>query len=335
MIHKLYIKHAKYNAIQNIRRIHMALSFAELKKSRQSTLDTLTKELTKLQAPSGGSDDDSRFWKPTVDKAGNGMATIRFLPSPEGEDMPFVRVFSHGFKGPTGLWYIENSLTTIGKEDPVSQYNSQLWNSTTDDASPARKQVREQKRKLNFISNILVVKDSANPQNEGKVFLFQYGKKIFDKINESMNPQFEDEEPMNPFDMWTGANFKLKIRQVEGYRNYDKSEFEAPAPISNDDDELEALWRKEHKLSEFVDPSKFKSYDELKAKLNRVLGLDGAVTAGRGNTAESNYDDDIDMSTHESIKRTAKAPAMQTASSGFNDDEGDDLDFLKKLAEED
>lgn len=315
----------------------MALSFADMKKSRQSTLENLTKELTKLQAPNGGSDDDSRFWKPTVDKAGNGMATIRFLPEVAGEEIPFVRVFSHGFKGPTGLWYIENSLTTLQKADPVSEYNSQLWNSTTDDASPARKQVRDQKRKLNYISNILVVKDSANPANEGKVFLFQYGKKIFDKINEAMNPQFEDEKPINPFDFWEGANFKLKIRQVEGYRNYDKSEFEAPAPISEDEDVLESIWKKEYPLKEFIDPSKFKSYDELKAKLVRVLGLDGNPAAARNKTAENNsYNTDVESAPR---GRTASAPRIESA--GFDSDDidlsgdSDSLDYFSQLALDD
>jgi len=299
-----------------------------MKKSRQSTLDNLTKELTKLQTPNGGADDDARFWKPTVDKAGNGMATIRLLPPIAGEDMPFVRVFSHGFKGPTGLWYIENSLTTIGKTDPVSEFNTQLWNSTSDDASPARKQVREQKRKLNFISNILVVKDSANPANEGKVFLYQYGKKIFDKINEAMNPQFDDEKPMNPFDMWEGANFKLKIRQVEGYRNYDKSEFEAPAPISNDDDVLETIWKNEHSLTEFVDPSKFKSYDELKAKLARVLDLAGGSNVSRSKTAENNlYEEDVPV-------QRSKPAAKQSAA--FSDDDDDEtMSYFKNLADSD
>lgn len=311
----------------------MALSFAEMKKSRQNTLESLTKELTKLQTPNGGADDDSRFWKPTVDKAGNGMATIRFLPPIAGEDMPFVRMFSHGFKGPTGLWYIENSLTTLGKNDPVSEYNSELWNSTTDDASPARKQVRDQKRKLNFISNIYVVKDSANPANEGKVFLYQYGKKIFDKLNEAMNPpaQFEDEKPMNPFDLWEGANFKLKIRQVEGYRNYDKSEFEAPSPLSTNDDTLETIWKSEHALQELVAPEKFKSYDELKAKLVRVLGLDGNPAAARNRTAENNsYDTNV-----ESAPRQRVAPAPKIESSSFADDDDDNMEFFKSLAEED
>lgn len=301
-----------------------------MKKQRQSSLEALTKELSKLSTTQSNSDEDSRFWKPTVDKAGNGMATIRFLPPPEGEDMPFVRVFSHGFKGPTGLWYIENSLTTLGKQDPVSEYNTQLWNSTTDDASPARKQVREQKRRLNFISNILVVKDSANPANEGKVFLYQYGKKIFDKINEAMNPQFDDEKPMNPFDFWEGANFKLKIRQVEGYRNYDKSEFEAPAPVSDDDAHLENVWKQQHSLQEFLDPSKFKSYDELKQKLARVLDL-GGNTSARINATKKAEDsapwDDAEQSP------SPKAKSAPKVSESFADDDEDTMEFFKNLAD--
>ena len=310
----------------------MALSFAEMKKSRQNTLESLTKELTKLQTPNGGADDDARFWKPTVDKAGNGMATIRFLPPIAGEDMPFVRMFSHGFKGPTGLWYIENCLSTLNKPDPVSEYNTQLWNSTTDDASPARKQVRDQKRKLNFISNIYVVKDSANPANEGKVWLFQYGKKIFDKLNEAMNPpkEFDDEKAMNPFDLWEGANFKLKIRQVEGYRNYDKSEFEAPSPLSSDDDVMEAVWKSEYGLQELVGPDKFKSYDELKAKFVRVLGLDGNPAAARHKTAENNsYDTSVEDAPRQ---RVASAPKIE--SSAFADDDDESMEFFKNLADD-
>lgn len=312
----------------------MSLSFNEMKKNRQSNLDSLKKEITKLQSGSG-SDEDARFWQPTVDKAGNGMATIRFLPTVAGEDLPYARVFSHGFKGPTGLWYIENSLTTIGKTDPVSEYNSQLWNSTSDDASPARKQVRDQKRKLNFISNILVIKDSANPQNEGKVFLYRYGKKIFDKINEAMNPQYDDETPINPFDFWEGANFKLKIRQVEGYRNYDKSEFESPAPLSDDDERLETIWKSQYALAEFTDPATFKTYDELKAKLSRVLGLDsnGSQTpAAARKTAEQKsdtWDDDDDV---------MPAPRQKSAESNrlpIASDDDDDLDFFKNLANDD
>ena len=209
------------------------MSFAKLKQqSGKKSLEQLTSELTKLNSNQESKSDD-RFWYPNVDKAGNGYAVIRLLPAPEGEDIPFIRMFEHGFKGPTGKWYIENSLTTIGKVDPVGELNSKLWNTGLESD---KETVRKQKRKLHFVSNIYVVSDQQNPQNEGKVFLFKFGKKLFDKINEAMNPQFADEAPMNPFDLWEGANFKLKIRNVEGYRNYDKSEFDAPAPLFDADD---------------------------------------------------------------------------------------------------
>lgn len=258
-------------------------TFSALKQNRQENLDKMIKELDKLNSPQN-SNEDKRFWTPTVDKDGNGSATIRFLSTPVGEDMPFVRVFSHGFKGKeTGLWYIENSLTTIGKQDPVSEYNSELWNKSSDDESPTRKQARAQKRRLSYISNIYVIKDDKVPENEGKVFLYQYGKKIFDKINEAMHPQFDDEVAYNPFDLWEGANLKLKIRNVDEYRNYDKSSFDAQGPLSNDEGELEAIWGKQYSLKEFLDPSKFKPYDELKAKLARVLGF----TAGNASITKS------------------------------------------------
>jgi hypothetical protein len=288
-------------------------SFADLKKSRQSQIDKLTQEINKVSSPQQSSNGpDERFWEPTVDKAGNGYAVIRFLPAPKGEDFPFVRVFSHGFKGPTGSWYIENSLTTIGKSDPCSDYNTMLWNSGSESD---KEQARIQKRKLHFISNILVVKDSENPENEGKVFLYKYGKKIFDKINDLMNPQFDDEEPINPFDLWEGANFKLKIRKVEGYRNYDKSEFDSPAAISDDDDELEAIWAKEHSLQEFIDPKNFKTYEELKTKLNRVLGL--TENAGNGVNKAS-----------EPVAEAPKGKTKPSKSEMSFDDDDDDLEHI-------
>jgi hypothetical protein len=305
----------------------MALNFAELKASRGSTKELLEKLNQVSGQQQQDSSKDDRFWQPSVDKAGNGYAVIRFLPSPEGEDVPFVRVFSHGFKGPSGSWYIENSLTTIGKTDPVGELNTQLWNSGLEsDKEVARKQ----KRKLIYISNIYIVEDSGNPENNGKIFLFKYGKKIFDKLNEAMNPQFADEDAVNPFDLWEGANFKLKIRNVEGYRNYDKSEFAAAGPLLKDDGKLEKIWKSEHSLQEFLSPSNFKSYDELKAKLNRVLGLDGsnpaAARANAAKTAEKNApwqsDDEDD------------APNFKAAPSPSIDEEEDDegLEFFKKLA---
>lgn len=250
-------------------------SFSQLKSSRKKSLEKLTGELTKMQSGSQQSNGpDERFWTPTVDKMGNGVAVIRFLPAPKDEDVPFVRIFSHGFKGPTGSWYIENSRTTIGESDPVSDLNTKLWNSGIESDKDL---ARDQKRKLHFISNILVVKDPANPENEGKVFLYKYGKKIFDKLNDLMNPAFDDEEPVNPFDFWEGANFRLKIRQVDGYRNYDKSDFDTPSSVSDDDNELENIWNLQYSLQEFVDPKNFKSYEELQTKLDRVLGNESVV----------------------------------------------------------
>ena len=215
---------------------------------------------------------DERLWKPELDTSGNGYAVLRFLPAIEGEDLPWVKLFSHAFQGPTGQWYIENSRTTLGRgpdgKDPVSEYNSSLWNSGVEtDKEIARKQ----KRKLSYYSNIYVVSDSKNPDNEGKVFLFRYGKKIFDKLMAAMQPEFEDESPINPFDFWKGANFKLKIRKVDGYWNYDKSEFEAPSPILDDDSAIERIWKEQYPLADFTAPSNFKSYEELKTRLDAVL----------------------------------------------------------------
>ena len=215
---------------------------------------------------------DERLWKPVLDTSGNGYAVIRFLPAIEGEDLPWVKLFSHAFQGPTGQWYIENSRTTLGRgdvgKDPVSEYNSSLWNSGVEtDKEIARKQ----KRKLSYYSNIYVVSDSKNPENEGKVFLFRYGKKIFDKLMAAMQPEFEDESPINPFDFWKGANFKLKIRKVDGYWNYDKSEFEAPSAILDDDSAIERIWKEQYSLTDFTAPNNFKSYEELKTRLDAVL----------------------------------------------------------------
>lgn len=299
------------------------MSFADLKRSSTSSFDKLTKELEKLNKNTFKDDNEDKYWKPTVDKAGNGYAVIRFLPAPEGEDIPFVRMWDHGFQGPSGLWYIENSLTTLGQQDPVSELNNKLWNSGLEsDKEIARKQ----KRRLSYISNIYVVKDPSNPENEGKVFLYKYGKKIFDKINDMMYPQFEDESPVNPFDLWKGANFKMKIRNVEGYRNYDKSEFDSPAPLAENDDELEAIWKQEHSLSEIVDPKHFKSYADLKARLETVLGVAVASPV----VAENRFEEAAAAPTF----KTAE-PVAQPSTSAAADDDDDDLSFFKSLAEED
>jgi len=307
----------------------MSSSFAQLKRSSGNNLDSLTKELNKLQGnqQQQNSNQDERFWQPEVDKAGNGYAVIRFLPAPQGEDVPFVRVWDNGFQGPGG-WYIEKSLTTINQKDPVSEYNSQLWNSGVE----ANKEiVRKQKRRLYFVSNIFVVSDPANPQNEGKVFLYRYGKKIFDKLNEAMNPAFQDETPVNPFDFWEGADFKLKIRKVEGYRNYDKSEFSSPAPLSSDDEELENIWKQQYGLNEFIAPDQFKSYDELKARLEKVLGLDGDPAVARKKAAAEQEDTppwDTPEETPAPVQKEAAAPAIA-------EDEDDSLSFFEKLANDD
>jgi hypothetical protein len=300
----------------------MTNSFAALKSARKTSLEALISESSKLNTNEGGGPAaDDRWWKPEVDKAGNGYAVIRFLPAPEGEDLPWVRIFNHGFQGPGG-WYIEESLTTINKKDPVSEHNSMLWNSGIESNKDL---VRKQKRRLNYYANIYVVKDPSNPQNEGKVFLYKFGKKIFDKLNEAMNPEFEDENPVNPFDFWEGANFKLKIRNVEGYRNYDKSEFDTPSALLEDDEALEKIWKSEYSLQEFLDPKNFKSYDELKAKLNRVLGLDGS--AGSNTRA-----DEIEIdNTPQPMQKSAPAPSFASST----DDDDDSMSFFEKLAADD
>ena len=287
----------------------MAMSLANLKK-KSSSIDKLTKELGKLK---GTSSKDERFWQPEVDKAGNGYAVIRFLDAPfvDGEDaMPWVQIFNHGFQGPGG-WLIENCLTSINKPCPVCEHNSSLWNSGIESNKDI---VRKQKRKLSYVANILVVKDSANPSNDGKVFLYKFGKKIFDKIQAMLEPEFEDESAVNPFNFWEGANFKLKIRMVEGYRNYDKSEFDSPSPVSDDDSEIERVWKESYSLVEFLNPKEFMPYDELKAKLNRVLSLAGATKA---RTVEEDSGDDEPVIAGES-------------NSG---DEDDTLEFFRKLAD--
>jgi hypothetical protein len=297
-------------------------NFDSLKRNR-SSLEKLTKAIeatTQSTSTESGSREDPRLWQPTVDKAGNGMAIIRFLPAPavDGEDaLPWVRVFSHGFQGPGG-WYIENSLTTLNQKDPVSEYNSTLWNSGIE----ANKEIaRKQKRRLNYIANVFVVSDPSNPENEGQIRIYKFGKKIFDKITEAMNPEFADETPVNPFDMWEGANFKLKIRNVEGYRNYDKSEFaEKSALLDGDDAKLEALWKQEHSLKEFLDPKHFKPYDLLKARLDKVLGFEGDVAP------KSKAIDAVVENFHDS-----ELNAIDTKIATSEDD--DDLNYFKSLAE--
>lgn len=300
-------------------------SLSELRKSRGG-FESLMKEVEKIANPQSEKTTDDRFWQPAVDKSGNGYAVIRFLPTPPNEDFPFVRIWNHGFQGSSGKWYIENSLTTIGQTDPVSELNTELWNS----GSEANKEIaRKQKRKLTYISNILVIKDPANPENEGKVFLFRYGKKIFDKIKDLMSPQFEDEKPVNIYDFDTGANFKLKIRNVEGYRNYDKSEFESPSALSDDNDYLEKIWNSQHSLQQFLDPKHFKSYDELKKKLQMVLH--GSSTTKRAEEV-SLENDSIPAPKAQVVSKPA-SKAVPPKEVDFDDDD-ESLSYFAKLANE-
>ena len=319
------------------------MSFESLKKQSKlgSLTEKLVKEVEKMNTNGGGSTDD-RYWKPEMDKSGVGSAVIRFLPAPEGEDLPWVKMYSHGFQGPGG-WYIENSLTTIGQKDPVSEYNRGLWNSGSE---KDKETVRKQKRKLSYYSNIYVVKDPANPQNEGKVFLFKFGKKIFDKILNAMQPEFDDEEPINPFDFWSGANFRLKIRKVEGYWNYDKSEFDSPSPLLSDDDALEAIWKKEYSLSAILAPDQFKSYDELEKRLNYVLGAGKVAPQSQTAAVEEEYEsympaqktreEDVMQELEESYRKSKSVePSLPKVSKVEEDEDEDDaLSYFQKLAED-
>ena len=291
----------------------------------QNSLDKLLQQVQKDDSPTNEKKSyvDERMWKPNVDKAGNGYAVIRFLPAPNGEELPWVRVWNHAFQGPTGQWYIENSLTTLNQKDPVSEYNTQLWNSGVEsDKEIARKQ----KRKLKYYSNIYVVSDPANPENEGKVFLYAYGKKIFDKLMEAMQPEFPDETPINPFDFWDGANFMLKIRKVDGYWNYDKSDFEKTSQLKPTDEELEAIYAKQHSLADFLAPNNFKSYDELKARLDAVLT--GSVATGK-TAAQMVEEDTTDFTPQFKSEPTPEPTSVST------DDEDDAMSYFERLANED
>ena len=293
------------------------MSLAQLKKS--NSLDQLLGAAASENKPQEKkSYVDERLWKPELDKTGNGYAVIRFLPAVDGENMPWAKLWNHAFQGPTGQWYIENSLTTLNQNDPLSEMDSAYWNSGIESDKEI---ARRQKRKLQYYSNIYVVSDPKHPENEGNVFLFRYGKKIFDKIMEAMQPAFEDENPVNPFDFWEGANFKLKIRKVDGFWNYDKSEFEAPSALFDNDDDIEVVWKKQHALNEFTAPTNFKSYDELKTRLNMVL----AGTTTVGNVTTLMEDEPVVSATID----TKEEPAPTVT-----DDDEDTMDYFQKLAED-
>jgi hypothetical protein len=304
-------------------------SFANLKRG-SSNLEILAQKIQE-QTSQQADNDESNYWRPEVDKVGNGYAVIRFLPSPavDGDDgLPWAKIYTHGFQGPGG-WYIENSLTSFNEKDPVSEYNSELWNSGIE----ANKEVaRKQKRRLTYVSNVYIVEDPKHPENNGKVFLFKYGKKIHEKIVGAMNPEFEDEKPINPFDLWNGANFKLKIRKVEGYQNYDKSEFDSPAALLDGDDaKLEKIWQSEYSLKEILDKKHFKSYDELKARLVKVLGTverakpQSSPTPQRASTVES-------ASSYTSSVEDVAIPEVTDVP--FDEDDSS-MDYFNSLANED
>ena len=296
------------------------MSLAQMKKS--NSLDQLLGAAqSENQTQEKKSYKDERLWKPELDKTGNGYAVLRFLPAVEGENMPWAKLWNHAFQGPTGQWYIENSFTTLNNNDPVSEMNSAYWNSGVESDKEI---ARRQKRKLQYYSNVYVVSDSRHPEHEGKVFLFRYGKKIFDKLMESMQPAFEDETAVNPFDFWQGANFKLKIRKVDGYWNYDKSEFEAPSALFDNDDAIEEVWNKQYALNEFTAPTNFKSYDELKTRLSMVLA--GTTTVGNVTTL---MEDEPVLSTLTVDTKEEPAPTVSV-----NDDTEDTMDYFQKLAED-
>ena len=302
------------------------MSLENLKSMRGSSIDKLVKaaEAVSSAKPETNSYADDRFWKPTRDKAGNGYAVVRFLPAKDGEDLPWVRYWDHGFKGPTGLWYIENSLTSIGQQDPVSEHNSVLWNSGRDEDKAT---ARDRKRRLHYVSNVLIVSDPSNPENEGKVFLYKFGKKIFDKIMDVMQPQFADENPVNPYDFWEGADFKIKIRKVEGWVNYDKSEFSSSSSLyDGDESRLTEVYDKLYSLQDFLEPSNYKTYDELSMKLNKVLGID----AGHAPVAAPVMNETAAPTQGMS---TASAEAMGTTPVDSSD-EDDTLSYFAKLAKE-
>jgi len=310
----------------------MTLDLSSLRAMRKTSTSTLTKlasELQKQESTNSGSRDDDRFWKATVDKAGNGSAVIRFLPARDDDELPWVKMYSHGFQGPTGKWYIENCLTTIGQTDPVVEHCNELWNSGLESD---KKVASQRKRRLSYIANVLIIKDPANPENEGKVKLFKFGKKIFDKLKDKLQPTFEDEQPVDVFNPWEGANFRLRIAKVDGYSNTDKSVFDSPTAITEDDEEMLEILNGRHRLGEFIEPSQFKSYDALKAKLDMVLSGGGA---SQKKASEFLLDDDEPVV--EKPKAVAKPPMKEKAEpvkKAVVETEDDDLSFFQGLIDD-
>lgn len=292
----------------------MTTSFNALKKSRTTQFENLNSKLEELNKKSF-KDDDATFWRHTADKTGNAYALLRFLPAPPGEDSPFIRYWDHGFKGASGRWYIEKSRSTLGEPDPVGEHNQQLWATGIKENQDI---VRARKRNLRFVSNIYVVKDSGNPENEGKVFKYRYGKKIFDKLNAKMHPEFEDEKAINPFDLWDGCNLRLKVRKVEGFTNYDKSDFDEPGPLFADESKMEEIWKSEHPLAPIIAPSEFKSYEELKRQFYSVIG-----------------ESPEKQEAGEDREPATEAKASRRTKEAVSEDDDDGTNFFEKLSKED
>ena len=308
------------------------MDLKSLRASRNSDFSKITAEFEKDGKPEGGSKsyEDNRFWKPERDKAGNASATIRFLNRTEGDELPWVKSFSHAFQGPTGRWFIDDCLTTIDESCPVCEANTKLWNSTTDDKSPERKQARTQKRKLNYIANILVVNDPKHPENNGKVFLFKFGKKIFDKIMDKARPTFEDEQPVNVFDYWEGANFKLRMKVVDKFPNYDSSEWEAVSPVAEDDEDILEIVKQQHKLADLVSKSKFKSYDDQKKRLEQVLSGAEPIRAA----APQSYDEMEDEVPAPKAAPKSKPAPQPKAKAAPSEDDDDMLSYFQSIADD-
>ena len=301
------------------------MSFSDYLANRQQAFDNITSSIQKETTQGSKSQGDDRIWTAKRGKDGTGYAVVRFLPGKDLNKTPWVRMYSHGFQGPTGKWYIENSLTTIGQQDPVSEFNSKLWNNGTE---AGKDQARKQKRRTNYYANVLVLKDPENPQNEGQVKIFRFGQKIFDMIMGAMQPEFADEEALNPFDLIDGSNFRIKIKTVAGYANYDSSSFEAKSPLSEDDSKLEAIFNAQHDVQAMVDPSEFKSFDELQSKLNSVLGLDGSVSEPAPVAEPAPIPTAETTQSSEEFSAVFEAPAETQSSS-----DDDDLEsYFKSLA---
>ena len=306
------------------------MDFNKMKVNSKKSLSTLTDKLEKMDTKSSYVDD--RFWKPTRDKSGNSYSIIRFLPPAPEDSLNFAKIYNHAFDV-NGKWFIDNCPTSIGKVCPVCESNSELWNSGLETNKSI---ARNRKRKLSYIVNIFVISDKQEPENEGKVFLYKIGPQIFEKISNAIKPKFEDDEKFNPFDLWTGANFKLKIKKtiVDGksMSTYEDSVFETPAPLFDNDAVLEEIWNKEYKLEEFVSEPNFKEYDELKKRFDFVVGS-FATTPKVKTVTPKETDDDLPFDVSDDDSADILNSSNETNDTEFDD--SDDMSYFAALADED